>query len=244
MRTVICQFRFHPDLQIDVGPPADYQARIRKEFPGYEEQVETRQSGIDLPPELMAAIQSQVPSKRIHCFVSEDEMSKVTLTRDSLALTTTSYSRWENFANLVDGPLGALIDVYAPSVFTRIGLRYVNVISRSEIGEGNTPWAELIASPIAAELTSPELAEAILTSVNQLTIQLPDDKGIVMLQHGLGTFGEPPDRSYVIDSDSYTENCDPANALQRLNEFHTNAGNLFRWCITDRLRDALLAAPV
>ena len=56
-------------------------------------------------------------------FISADGAWKVSLTKGFIALSTTRYTRWEDFAKRLDVVLAAFIETYQPSYFSRVGLR-------------------------------------------------------------------------------------------------------------------------
>ena len=125
---VICQLRFPTILSIGAKEPAEFQEAIRKDFPQYAARQE------QLPPKVVkkgnaTALEPQKPVTDYH-FVSEDGRWKLNLTQNFIALSTLSYQRWEDFAARLDQPLAQFIQIYQPAFFERIGLRYVNAISR------------------------------------------------------------------------------------------------------------------
>ncbi|QCI79895.1 TIGR04255 family protein [Hankyongella ginsenosidimutans] len=54
------------------------------------------------------------------------------------------YERWEIFSGHIERALASLMKSYSLSLFTRIGLRYVDVISRRRLGLENVRWSDLI----------------------------------------------------------------------------------------------------
>ncbi|MFR7743585.1 MAG: TIGR04255 family protein [Acutalibacteraceae bacterium] len=69
---------------------------------------------------------------------------KSSLTKGFIALSTYSYTRWEEFAQRLDRILAVFIETYHPSWFTRVGLRYVNAFRRAPLGLEDCLWKELI----------------------------------------------------------------------------------------------------
>src|SRR5688572_26663011 len=125
---VICQLRFPSILRIESELPAAFQECIRREYPLFKEKPA---GGIELPADLVKMINAEVALKvggRSYTFVSKDDVFSISLTRDFLALTANAYDRWENFRQHLDGPHRAMVEVYQPAFYTRIGLRYRDVI--------------------------------------------------------------------------------------------------------------------
>ena len=130
---VICQLRFPTILSIDTREPADFQETVRAAFPRYQCQVE-KLPGVNGAP---------ARTVNNHTFISEDGGYKLSLTKDFLALSTMRYTHWEDFAARLDEPLGQFIKIYRPNCFDRVGLRFVNAISREQLGLTGRRWNDL-----------------------------------------------------------------------------------------------------
>jgi uncharacterized protein (TIGR04255 family) len=253
---VICQVRFPAILRIDVEPPAAFQDAIRATFP-----ILTESTGLDaplsippemaqqLPPQLtqqLSALRMAIGSgQKSYTFASEDGDWAIALTRDALSLTTKRYVHWEEFRDRLRPAVDALVAQYQPSHFARVGLRYRDIICRSDLGLDDVPWADLLEPHIAGELSSPAIASDITLAARQLLVSLPDLGGQVLLQHGLSQRDAPQDTCFVIDADFHsTARTEVANVWGLLEGLHGQAGRLFRWCIRDQLHAALDPRPV
>ena len=126
--------------------------------------------------------------------------------------------------------------IYHPSFFTRIGLRYRNVIARYQLGLKDVPWRELLSPELACEFHS-RIAESIENTGHQLVLRVQGDAKVT-LQHGLGN--KDGEVCYIIDNDFYTlQRTGVKDAATILDYFNRQAGRLFRWCIADRLHRAM-----
>jgi uncharacterized protein (TIGR04255 family) len=238
LELVICQLRFPSVLKISAEPPAAFQERVRKEFPLYRE-VPTVGFGVTLPSEMSDVVNRMlpIPTTRAYEFASGDDAWKVTLTQESLALTCTNYTRWEGFRQHLRTLLEVLLDLYQPPFFTRIGLRYRDVINRSELGLAGVSWSELLSKELGGVFHS-AVASSIEGLAYQLVLTLQSDAAKVTIQHGLGQKGE--EICYIVDSDFYVTNRTETNdAIDILNYFNRQSGRLFRWSIAERLHRAL-----
>ncbi len=241
---VICQLRFPPILRIDSEAPSRFQEAIRNDYPLYGEAPEmTMVLPPNVPPEIAKLIQGLRPTfgagKR-HVFTTEDRNWEATLTRESLALKTTVYRRWEDFRQRLTILCEALVLAYQPSFFVRIGLRYVDVILRSTLDLASTPWSQLLQPHLAGELSSPEIAEDIETAQRQVLVKLDAQGGRVMIRHGLAVAEPAHEGCFFVDSDFHTERrTELKDANKTLDNFNRAAGCLFRWCIRERLHLAL-----
>ena len=140
---VICQLRFPEILAIGAKPPVDFQEAIRADYPQYSSRMETPAPKLTGTPGNMS-LQNQ-PAVINYQFASADGLWRVNLTQKFISLACYRYTSWEEFAQKLDKPLAAFIQVYKPAYFERIGLRYVNFISRKALGLEATPYRDLIA---------------------------------------------------------------------------------------------------
>ena len=235
--------RFPPVLKIDTTIPAEFQEQIRKAFPNFVEKAEVT---FEIPPEVRATSfpeplpPIQPTGIKNYEFSSEDGKWKVNLTRSFIALSTSDYTRWNVFQRAFAKPLRALIELYEPHHFSRIGLRYLNVIKRSEYGLDNFEWKDLLQPFVLGIAGMPEVSSAVQKFESGYEIQLDDQESVVRLIAKLqpDSNGEA---SFVIDSDLYNTNLRTGVKSTRamLYYFNTQSAKLFEWCITDRLREAM-----
>lgn len=244
LERVICQVRFPPILKIDATLPDDFQESIRFTFPKYEEKM----SGPDLPDNLVSQLPDEVArvlpigSRKTYEFSSSDGEWTVALTRDFVALSTSAYTRWEEFRERFLVAFQALKEVYRPTDYTRVGLRYQDVIHRNRLGLQGTPWAELLNPRIAGLLMVEGINEKkVNTFTESVEMQLDECGSTVKLRHGFAMRPGSAEVYYLIDSDYYAVDLEEegANVIDRLSCFNRLAGRLFRWCITEPLHNAM-----
>ena len=239
---VICQLRFPEILMISAEPPAAFQDAIRDEYPRYSARKESPAPKITGTPGHLA-LENQ-PQTINYQFMSEDGVWRVNLTSRFIALACTRYTCWEDFAGKLDKPLAAFIRIYKPTYFERVGLRYLNFFSRKALELEGTPFNELIAPCYLGLLAEDDVAEQ-----NASRCSVDAELGIrggcrVKLHAGPGMVkrGTQQDNElkFVFDQDLYMPGKVPVNysagALQTL---HSQAYNIFRGAITDKLHDAL-----
>ena len=236
---VICQLRFPPILRIDTEVPAQFQERIRKDFPDFCEKEELtlpRKIRQELPVELLGRI---MPSEtKNYEFSSENALWKINLTRTFVALTTRKYRKWEEFKGRLDAPLGGLIEIYEPAHFSRIGLRYIDVIKRSELDLDGVDWSELLQPYILGLLGSSTINKQVQSLEAKYEIRLDDQGGIVRIVTGL--VEEDKEVCFLIDTDFYdTRKTDTSEVVNKLENFHVLASRLIQWLITKRLHKAM-----
>jgi len=237
LMSVICQVRYPSILRIDSDVPADFQDRVRDIFPLFERSSDALAQQI--PAEVLRML-GNTGGPANYTFKTADGSSLITLSSDSMSVSTTAYDCWEEFAALFGPALVAFADIYKPAFYSRVGLRYLNLIRRSPLGLGDVPWRELIAPPILGELNSPFWEENAVDARRVIRCVSPDGENAFLLQHGFATEGDDPEQGYLIDFDFYTDNhagAPDADAI--LGRFHERTGSAFHWCISEALHQAM-----
>jgi uncharacterized protein (TIGR04255 family) len=245
LELVICQLRFPPILKIEAELPSGFQEAVRSTFPLFNDAQPQVAIAQGIPPEISKLLGTMLPvqAPRTYQFTSSDGNWQITLTRESLALSCRKYRRWEEFRNILETPLSALLNYYKPAFFSRIGLRYRDLICRSALGLDGVPWNELLVSELAGEFHSP-LAANITQASHQIVLSLSGGKVQVLIQHGIGPRRDK-ELCYYIDNDFSTEHRrEPNNAMETLNYFSKQSWRLFRWCIAERLHSAMGPQPI
>jgi uncharacterized protein (TIGR04255 family) len=245
LEEVVCQLRFPEILQISTVDPAGFQNMIRDRYPLY-----ARQEEAGLPkglPKVVADIFTHIPLPKpgediVHKFLVEDSSRFISLARGFLAVTERNYTRWESFSEEVARAMDALEQEYRPAFYSRIGLRYVDVISRTRLGLEGEPWGSLVNPPVAGILAEEDFRPRVRETRSEVLLELDDNvvpEGFAKLRHGLVN-PEDGDEAYLFDVDFFTvgrsASSDVAGILSRFNRL---AGNLFRWAITPKLAEAL-----
>lgn len=237
---VVCQLRFPPILKISHQEPVEFQDMIRFKYPLLEI---TR---AQLSPEILQVVQQlglPLQSDTTYSFKSEDQRWSLSITKDFIAITTASYERYEQFKERLEEALEIFESIYMPSSYTRIGLRYQDLIIRSKLGIEDKDWSELIAKHIASELYESNLSSSIHTILKSLVLKT--EGGQINLNHGLVSLKETQSNNdeiaYLFDADFYTEQKieGKGDVWNVLNQFNQSAGRLFRWSITDTLHNAM-----
>lgn len=134
---VIFQVRFPSILRISSEEPSDFQEKIRDAYPLFS--VNNSETVVEIDGQKQV-----IGTTKNYQFVSEDGKSKINLTNAFIALSTLSYDRWEFFKDECKKVVNYFSEIYNPSIVQRVGLRYKDVIIRSQLGLNNTPWTDLI----------------------------------------------------------------------------------------------------
>lgn len=242
---VVCQVRFPTDLRIETEPPARFQQRVRERFPLLTQKNRTVLSTIS--PDLAKALESIVPkagSSTIWQFNTEDGAHTLELVKDNLTLVSRNYRSWEDFYGLFKPPMDAFSELYTPPFFTRVGLRYRDIIQRSKFGLADAKWKTLLKPHMLGEIAQEDIEERVIEAFRNLLLTLPERDAKVRLQHGFAEIDGSTEQGYLIDCDFFVERTEVANADRTLDYFHSNAFSYFRWCITDTLHQAMEPRPI
>ncbi len=239
---VICQLRFNEILSIETGLPAEFQDAIRDEFPQYVCRREFP------APKLIGTPGNLRMEKQPECnnyhFVSADGVWRVNLTSKFISLACSKYTCWEDFARKLDKPLAAFIQIYKPAYFERLGLRYVNLISRDALELSGVPYRDLINSCWLGPIAEDDVAEAAATRSavdSEIAIRggcrVKIHTGPVLVNRGGKTEPEP---KFAFDQDLFMTGKIPVNySAGSLETLHSQAYPIFRGAITDQLHEAM-----
>ena len=239
---VICQLRFPEILTIAANAPVDFQEAIRADFPQFFRRQETGAPKITGAPGNFS-LQNQ-PATINYQFASADGVWRVNLTSKFISLTCAKYTCWEDFAKQLDKPLAAFIRIYKPAYFERVGLRYVNILSRKALNLEGIPFSDLFIPCYLGPLAEDDVNEASATR-SSVDAEMAIRGGCrVKLHAGPGLVKRPgvedKEVKFIFDQDLYMPGQLPINlsagALQTL---HSQAWSIFRGAITDTLHDAM-----
>lgn len=243
---VICQLRFPTILRIDSDAPIYFQEAMREHYPFYEEKVTVPAQAISGITGVSAEnFTKLLQPKKAYEFSSENKKWVVSLTKDFLALTSRDYVRWEEFKLHLEKAVSALIEFYSPNFYSRVGLRYQNVICRSALGLDEEKWNTLLKPHISAELSLPDIQETVLEAGHNIVFELENPTCRVRIQHGLVQRTPNEENCYLIDNDFFTEERTEIDddVWQLLEYFNSRSSRLFRWCIDDKLHEAMGPEP-
>ena len=227
---VICQLRFPEILSIQTNIPAEFQEAIRQIFPRYAVRKEP--------------VPNQNQPGNNYQFTTADGLWRVNLTSRFISLACGKYTCWEDFAKMLDTPLAAFIKIYAPSYFERIGLRYVNFISRDQLGLSGIPFKDIMEPCYLGILAEEDVVEAA-TGRCSVDVETALRGGCrVKIHAGPGRVNRngkaDPEVQFVFDQDLFMAGNIAVNlsagALQTL---HGQSYGVFRGAISDILHSAL-----
>lgn len=239
---VICQLRFPEILMIGAKPPAEFQEAIRGAFPIYSVRKEAPAPKVTGTPGHLSL--ENAPAIINYQFASADGVWRVNLTSSFISLACSRYTCWEDFAQHLDKPLAAFIQIYKPAHFQRVGLRYLNFISRKALNLENVPYKQLLQPAYLGLLDEDDVAEHTVSRCN-LDVELAIRGGCrVKIHAGPGIVkknGQSDNEvRFIFDQDLFMAGNVPVNhSAGALETLHSQAYSIFRGAITDTLYDAL-----
>ncbi len=151
---VIYQLRFPTILSINANDPVRFQEEIRAIFPYYRKIVQENEIVVN-------EVKSSVTKEINHEFVSADKKSKVNLTSSFIAISSLSYDQWEYYREKVKYIRKTFESIYHPSFYSRVGLRYKDVIDRTRFNLRDKGWVDLIQPSILG----------VINASNQFTLK-------------------------------------------------------------------------
>lgn len=239
---VICQLRFPEILTIEANAPVDFQEAVRRVFPKYGVRKEIPSPRVTGLPGNMRL--ETLPAINNHQFSSVDGQWRINLTSKFISLSCSSYTKWEDFASRLDLLLTAFIRVYQPALFERIGLRYINAISRRDLSLIELPYRDLFASAYLGPLDDDSIQETAFNSCG-IDFEINAGSEIHAKVHAgpgiLSRNGQTDQESkFIFDQDLYMAGDLPVNhAAPALDAIHEKAFRLFRGAITQTLHNAM-----
>ena len=244
---VICQLRFPVILAIDSQAPYQFQEAIRSDYPQFTQRTE------NLPPKPVNGKLTSQGSQQNYQFVDSASHWKVNLTKNFISLSTNRYTRWEDFAQRLDKILAAFIRQYQPAYFERVGLRFINSISRKALELEEETWRELIQPGYLGLLADDDVRLAGVMGDGQ-RYDIPIAGGCrakihaapaMMKKKNIKTNQELQEPVFILDNDIYmTGQIQPPHAAAALQTAHLQADSIFRGAITPTLHNAMDPEPV
>ncbi len=234
---VTCQVRYPKLLRIDKQEPVDFQEHIYDKYPNL---LVKETVVLDVNPNEGGVNKNSTPAYE---FSNAENNLTATLASEALTLVATQYVSWQQFNEEFLFLLDALRTHYPIKFFTRLGLRYKDIINRADLGLNDAPWQDLLAPSLVGVLAEPHIGgELIKEQMSRFVLELVDPPScLVHVQHGLVTHKTSQEKCYIIDSDFITDSkVEIEDANDYFTSFNRKSGRLFRWGISKALHEAML----
>lgn len=232
LREVIFQVRFPSILKIDAEIPSEFQEAVRQKYPLFTDRLNETTVNVN-------GQEQTIIKNHNYEFVSAKGKTKVNLTSSFLAVSALDYDRWEVFKLDCQAVYDVLLSVYRPSVTQRIGLRYKDLITRSNWNLQHLAWKDLINEHelgILAELPEKEVNRYAFD------IEIASEDSVVEHRHFelVRDQQTPKEKSFLIDCDYFIQGIIPCDLVFKSAEsLHNHSSNFIRSIITDTLNTAM-----
>lgn len=222
LRSVVCELRFPTLLELETQPPVAFQKALRTAYPLYEK-------ARSMTFQAAGAIAQGV----VYSLRSRNRRWVVSLRPSSLALTTEHYAGFDEFESRVNDVVKRTLKLLDTDFFTRVGLRYQNVLpTKQEEIEG---WLNpVLAGPLTADVLGP--VDMCWQDIRGMT-DLGDLPGRYLLRHGVRA--DLGDLQYVLDMDFFAENVEAKGLLPILRQMREQCFSLFSWALGPKAREYL-----
>ena len=226
LKQAVCELRFPTLMELgDSRPPAAMVAALRKEYPHLE-----------LANQVTIGVGAATGSSNAHIFRSSKLNWTVSLNQSSLSIETTAYPGYPQMRERILRVVDAAAKIIDSDFFTRIGLRYINVIDVDE--DPTDGW-------VNADLAQPILSRQF-KGIHEYAgrLQLLAEDGGCLLQHGIrlkqpARDGKALPPEYLIDIDSFRSEVALSDTAAALDVMHSQAFDIFDWSLGSKARDYL-----
>ncbi|MDB0568082.1 TIGR04255 family protein [Ralstonia solanacearum] len=230
LKQAVAEFRFPTLMELgERRPPVAFVAALRKEYPTIELQNEVT---LTVGGESAGSINK-------HIFRSRKPGWTVSLKESAFSVETNVYPGFAEMLTHVLQVVAAASKVIDSEFFTRVGLRYINVIDSGTKPEGGG-W-------VNHDLVAP-LQSHYFQGIQEYagTVQLGTEDGGCTLQHGIRKKMPTKDQDpkdvwpdYVLDIDVFRNIVSIEDAEQVIKAMHTQAFDLFDWALGPAAREYL-----
>lgn len=227
LKQAVCELRFPTLMELgDPKPPVALVNALRKEYPHLE-----------LANEVTIGIGGGASgANNTHLFRSAKLNWIVSLKQSALSIETTAYAGFPNMKDRILRVVEAASKIIDSDFFTRVGLRYINVID-----SGDDPTDGWVNSDLVHPLLSHQFS-----GVQEYAgrMHLVADNGGCLLQHGirlkpLQRDGRTATPEYLLDIDSFRNEVFINDVEASLDAMHAQVFDVFDWAIGDKARKYL-----
>ncbi len=233
---VILRLDFAPILDVDTQEIlAKFQRGIKQWFPYYEKKTEYLHRIDSL------AIGSKPIEFLAHDFISKDRSQIISISQTAFVINFKQYKSFKQFEDIFKNNWKLFKNAFStPSMITRLGLRYVNLIEKEKFMNKDETWSDLINPELVPELKNYMQIKnhCYIKSLNKdIGLCLQNDN--VNLRLAILKAAEEEKDAFLIDIDSFLE--DKTNGIieeeinERITNFNIKTRNIFRPLITPRL---------
>lgn len=217
-------------LELESDRPLGFQKSIRKQYPHYK-----LRKNVNIGPE-------SIDHAFHHSFTDKKKRWFVTLKSSSLGIETLHYQGYENLRSRVEYLIGKSQSTRDSDFFTRVGLRYINVLPVGQRGLDGWVSKDLIEPLLAGSYGKVDQCWQVIAGAGR--------SGRYLFQHGLPGNAPPEIKhwrdgpNYVIDIDFFEEDLEVEATLEMLDKLHKESFSLFWWGLGDVAKNHMTSEDV
>ncbi|MEW8050340.1 MAG: TIGR04255 family protein [Candidatus Thiodiazotropha endolucinida] len=221
IQTAVCELKFPVLLELEEKLPTKFQTALRKDFPIFNKSQTVS---------IHAGGSTDLPLS--YAFKSRDTNWVVALKPDSLVIETSKYTEFADFLRNIDKILNLIGGMLDTEFFTRVGLRYINVIDLEDGQVDGWVNEKLIAPILGGELGT------LTKYVSE--IHGAFSSGQYSFRHGLDSDKIDTNKiKYILDFDYSAEGIDYDDTLGLLTKFNEQNFSFFKWALGQKAIDKL-----
>ncbi|WP_159440845.1 TIGR04255 family protein [Jatrophihabitans endophyticus] len=157
--------------------------------------------------ELLVSLNGPLPAgpteRRGWRLTSEDDAWHLSLLPDSVSLETPQFTGFDDMLPRVLTALDAVTAQAAPTLVTRVGLRFINLLPAPETDGSDENWQQRLNAVLAAPLSDDTLRDGVLAFEQRMLLEI-DDQIRSSVRSGPVHDGDGQ-RRFLLDIDTYTE---------------------------------------
>jgi uncharacterized protein (TIGR04255 family) len=219
IRTAVVELKFPTLLEFETQPPTEIQHRLRKDYPQFSKRKAVNIGSGTVEEEIRYVLGSR------------DGSWSVAIRPSAIALESTKYTTFEEMLARLQLILSVSKKQLDTDFFTRVGLRYVNLLPVPNASFDG--W-------LNPDLIRP-LAGGTYGTVSKYWQEVRGRarSGKYSFRHGLPEEMSAKEIRYVLDIDLFSENIEYDDAIGLLGDFHRESFAFFSWCIGPAAREYL-----
>lgn len=240
LKEVIFQLRFPTILRINSEQPIDFQEQIRDRYPfleTFDEQLDKVEEVLN--PQLAAMMMQKAERNKNYDFISKDGKTKVGLTSTFIAISTFEYDSWECFRERIRSVLPIFESIYMPPFYSRMGLRYLNVLNRGKLGLEGKKWEELV-QPSLFGIVKKEHESKIKSYISEIEYETDEVDVFSRTHFEFVRENAQAEISLLIDCDYFTlKVMEPDKIHEQIEKLHLASSQFMHSAITEELHKAM-----
>jgi len=229
LQQVVCELRFPTLMELgSPKPPRAFVDALRKDYPHLETNNEVT---------IGLGVASSLPS-HAHVLRSLRRDWSVSIKQSMLTIETSNYVDHADMRKRVLRVVDIASKIIDTDFFTRIGMRYINIV-----GNGEDPVSGWINEALVAPLQRGQFS-GVAEYAGKLLVSSAD--GGCLLQHGIKPKQATSKKSqddfipeYLIDIDSFRNEIEIADTADAIDSINRQAYSMFDWAIGPKTRQFL-----